>query len=262
MFFAIDENGNRVNAEEGEFTNCVCPACGCPVIQKRGDTNSHHFAHDHRKGDKTLCTYDDNSNDGNMSKWHRRMQGYFSDEQQEYVFTDEDTGEKHIADVYIKEKNTVLEFQYSSISEKEFLSRTNFHIKEGRRIAWLFYEGKAEDEEPDYSNVGKYIKFKKAKQRQANSLYMFRTYQWLHIRKPVKAGPYIYQRDYRICVYTGAEKDVAHRIIFIDLEKNIVVFSLHDIFITDSLDVDDFSILMIIGLNTVKLINHLTVLKA
>ena len=35
MFFALDDNNIRVNAEDGEFKHCVCPACGSPVIQRR-----------------------------------------------------------------------------------------------------------------------------------------------------------------------------------------------------------------------------------
>jgi competence CoiA-like predicted nuclease len=61
MFFALDENNIRVNAEDGEFKHCVCPACGSPVIQRRGDTNRHHFAHDPRKRNDVKCPYDYNA---------------------------------------------------------------------------------------------------------------------------------------------------------------------------------------------------------
>ena len=112
MFFALDENKIRVFAEDGEFKHCVCPACGSPVIQRRGDTNRHHFAHDPRKRNDVKCPYDYNADYKNMSEWHIRMQEYFPKEERECIFTDKETGEKHIADVFIKEANTVLEFQY------------------------------------------------------------------------------------------------------------------------------------------------------
>ena len=140
MFFALDQNRNRVNAEDGVFTNCICPACECPVIQRKGEINRHHFAHDPKARKDALCPYDLNKDYINMSEWHIRMQEYFPKEQREKIFTDRKTGEKHIADVYIEEKNTVLEFQYSSISQNEFLKRTNFYLTEGYRVAWLFYE--------------------------------------------------------------------------------------------------------------------------
>ena len=156
MFFALDENKIRVFAEDGEFKHCVCPACGSPVIQRRGDTNRHHFAHDPRKRNDVKCPYDYNADYKNMSEWHIRMQEYFPKEERECIFTDKETGEKHIADVFIKEANTVLEFQYSSLKKKEFLDRTMFHLNEGRRIAWLFDESWKDADEESYNK--KYYK--------------------------------------------------------------------------------------------------------
>ena len=115
MFFALDENSIRVNAEDGVFSNCVCPACGKSVRQRRGDTNRHHFAHVKKE---SSCPFDYNEDYRNMSPWHIRMQEYFPKETRERIFTDKVTGEKHIADVFIEECNTVLEFQYSSIKRK------------------------------------------------------------------------------------------------------------------------------------------------
>ena len=60
MDFALDKDGNRVYAEDGIYNDCVCPACGSPVLQRRGDTNRHHFAHDPRKRNEEKCPYDYN----------------------------------------------------------------------------------------------------------------------------------------------------------------------------------------------------------
>ena len=102
MFFALDENNIRVNAEDGEFKHCVCPACRKPVIQKalEGNYRRPHFAH---KKKEATCPFEYNSDYKNMSDWHIRMQGYFPKEERECIFTDKETGEKHIADVFIKE---------------------------------------------------------------------------------------------------------------------------------------------------------------
>ncbi len=103
MFFAIDQNGVRVNAEDGVRRNdCVCPGCGKAVIHRMGDYKTHHFAHDPRDKTVATCPYDSNKDYVNESEWHIRMKEYFPKEQREIIFKDEKTGEKHIADVYQK----------------------------------------------------------------------------------------------------------------------------------------------------------------
>ena len=239
MFFALDENSIRVNAEDGEFKHCVCPACGSPVIQRRGDTNRHHFAHDPRKRNDVKCPYDYNADYKNMSEWHIRMQEYFPKEEREHIFTDKTTGEKHIADVFIKEANTVLEFQYSSIKKKEFLDRTMFHLKEGRRLVWLFDESwKGADEESYNKKYYKNGKLAKENNCRAEGPYKSKSFKWLYRRKFVEEGPPIYQPNYSVCLFTGAEGDVFHRIIR-QKEQSIIV-SLHDIAMSNELNVEDF----------------------
>ncbi len=238
MFFALDENNNRVYAEDGEFKHCTCPACGSPVIQRRGDTNRHHFAHDPRKRINVKCPYDYNADYKNMSEWHIRMQEYFPKEEREFVFTNKETGEKHIADVFIKEANTVLEFQYSSLKKKEFLDRTLFHINEGRRIAWLFDESWKDVDEESYNK--KYYKNGKLAEEnnwRAEGPYKNKCFRWLYRRKFVEEGPPVYQTNYSVCLYTGAEEDVFHRII--SLNNNSVIVSLHDIEMSNELNIDE-----------------------
>lgn len=235
MFFALDANGNRVYAEDGVFSGCVCPACGNPVQQRRGDINKHHFAH---LKYNALCPYDYNADYKHMSEWHIRMQGYFPKEEREYIFTDKETGEKHIADVYIKEANTVLEFQYSSIKQKEFLNRTMFHLKEGRRLVWLFDESwKNPDEEAYNKRYYKNGKLTKANNPRAAGPYKTKSFQWLYRRKFVEEGPPVYQPNYSVCLYTGTEGDVFHRII--SLESASIILSLHNITMFNNLNVDE-----------------------
>ena len=234
MFFALDENGIRVNAEDGVFNKCICPACRKPVIQKRGDTNRHHFAHNKKE---SSCPFNYNKDYINMSEWHIRMQDYFPKEQREHIFTDAETVEKHIADVYIEESKTVLEFQYSTIKLQEFLSRTNFHLKEGRRIAWLFDESWKDAKEDSYNKkFHKNGKLEKA-HRLKRDPYSPRTYKWLYRRKVVEDGPPIYNPRYSVCLFTGAEGDLFHRIINMDGE--IITVSLHDISMSTDLNVEE-----------------------
>ena len=236
MFFALDQNNNRVNAEDGEFKQCVCPACRKPVIQKRGDTNRHHFAHLKKEAS---CPFGYNKDYINMSEWHIRMQEYFPKEEREHIFTDKATGEKHIADVFIKEANTVLEFQYSSIKKQEFFDRTYFHLKEGRRLVWLFFEGWKDDNENSYNRqFYKNGKLVKIRNRRVEEPYKEKCYRWMYRRKFVEEGPNVYQKNYSVCVFTDAEGDIFHRIISLDGE-NIIV-SLHDITMSNDLDPEEF----------------------
>ncbi len=173
-----------------------------------------------------------------MSEWHIRMQEYFPKEERECIFTDKETGEKHIADVFIKEANTVLEFQYSSLKKKEFLDRTMFHLNEGRRIAWLFDESwKDADEESYNKKYYKNGKLAKENNWRAEGPYKSKSFTWLYRRKFVEEGPPIYQLNYSVCLYTGAEGDVFHRVIRQD-ERSVIV-SLHDIAMSNELNVED-----------------------
>ena len=235
MFFALDQNNIRVNAEDGIFSECICPACRKPVKQRRGDTNRHHFAHIKKE---SSCPFEYNKDYINMSEWHIRMQGYFPEEQREHIFTDKETGEKHIADVYIAESNTVLEFQYSSIEKQEFLDRTLFHLKEGRRIAWLFDESWKNSDEKSYNKTFyKHGKLTRIYNGRATGPYSEKSYRWLYRRKFVEEGPAVYRPDYSVCIFTGSEGDVFHRII--DLRKDNIIVSLHDITLSPELNIEE-----------------------
>lgn len=134
MFFANDISGIRTyidNAEHGE--SYFCPACGCELVQKRGNINTHHFAH--RAGKECDSWYT-----GKLSSWHLKMQHQFPKRTQEMVVWNEDHTEYHVADVLLQNTNQkyVVEFQHSSIAQSEFLARSQFYINCGYQIIWVF----------------------------------------------------------------------------------------------------------------------------
>ena len=188
MYVAIDKTGNRIYADdEQRYMECFCPACREPLIHKKGNIKVAHFAHKA----KSNCFM--HLNKDYMSEWHIRMQSFFPKESREYRFQDRETGEVHIADVFDSTTNTVIEFQHSAIQEAEFLSRTNFHLNNGRRIVWIFdesiknakegYSGKLK---PDDSHLPTWY----YKRVDLYYLYASRSFKWIASpRKFLSAGP-------------------------------------------------------------------------
>ena len=201
MIVAIDTEGERVYADSAEKdTKCFCPVCNEELRLRKGGKNRPHFAH---KQD-TECQY--GKDQDYKSEWHIRMQEYFPREACEVRFADDKTGEVHIADVFLEDSKTVLEFQHSPISEDEFKSRTFFHLKNKRRIVWLF-------DESSKSLDSTYGRF-----RYDEDICRFGIpfYQWMRRPRQFLAnGPDLKQEYYRysICVFTGTEGDVFHRIV-------------------------------------------------
>lgn len=127
MYFALNTKGKRIpielaNKEEQYF----CPVCGGEVLIKKGDINAHHFAH------KTLTECDKWSSD--MSEWHKNWQEKFPENCREVVI--KNGKEKHRADILIND--TVIEFQHSPISPKEFWERNNFYTLKKYKVIWVF----------------------------------------------------------------------------------------------------------------------------
>ena len=203
MFIALDKQGNRVHADDAVKTDVYfCQKCSKEVKPKQGKERKWHFAHVIDEG----CDY--GKEHDHKGKWHMRMQEYFPKESREYRFKDNETGEIHIADVYIEESNTVLEFQHSRIEENEFLSRTWFHLTNGRRIVWLFNE--YYDKNDIVKSKIRYICNKGSKSKNKE------WYKWL--RKPRKflyKGPDIkeYKENYSICIYSSEGGDAFRRIL-------------------------------------------------
>ena len=239
MLVAVDKQGNRLYAESSgkRYNECYCPVCGEPVIHRMGTIRRAHFAH----RQDTDCYFGHDKD--NKSEWHIRMQDYFPKEAQEFIFVDEETGEKHIADVFIKETNTVIEFQHSPIEEKEFCVRTIFHLKNNRRIVWLFDES-VQNQKSNYLG-----RFKPDDCAWEQFPYSDKCYKWL--RKPraflnkIDERIADFEKTYNflsVCIYTGTEGDVFHRIFRKYIGFEYVTFSLHNIEMKEEMDVNQFFI--------------------
>ena len=125
MRVALDSSGNRIYASNPvRYMDCFCPVCGEALKHKIGKRVSNYFSH----MPDSECAYGKDKD--SKCEWHIRMQDYFPKEMQEVRFVDEKTNEVHIADVYIEESKTVLEFQHSPIDPEEFDRRTSFHLSE------------------------------------------------------------------------------------------------------------------------------------
>lgn len=223
MFVAYDKNQNRIYADNVPAnTNCFCPACGEKLRYRNGSVNRAHFAH-MKNSDCLMSKLDSDYN----SEWHNRMKSYFPKEYLEIRFTDDETGELHIADVFLPDNKIVIEFQHSNISFEEFMSRTEFHINNGRRIIWVF------DESSDNSKSGDYGHFRiEYSHDERYGLYKGCHYRWLRSTKRksiINRGPHLayYQSVYQVYVYTGKDgENVIRRIesLYNDVEDYVRMF--------------------------------------
>jgi len=128
MFFALSAVGERIHIDDASTDAvCYCPICGTSLIQKRGEVRHPHFAHKTGRVCSETWKVD-------MSEWHFDWQMRFPKSTQEIVI--EHNGQKHRADVLIG--NTIIEFQNSPISMKDFDERNLFYTSAGYQVAWLF----------------------------------------------------------------------------------------------------------------------------
>lgn len=95
-----------------------CPGCSQPVTAKCGTQRIHHWAHRNNK----MC---DNWWEPE-TVWHRSWKNNFPEEWHEVFLLDDQTGEKHVADVRTI-GGLVIEFQHSHIDPKERTSRESFY---------------------------------------------------------------------------------------------------------------------------------------
>lgn len=229
MFVALDTNQNRIYADEYDgSTPCFCPVCREQLTFRKGRINRPHFAH----RAKSDCAW--GLNKDYKSEWHIRMQEYFPKNEREVRFIDSDTGEVHIADVFVENANTVIEFQKSPITEDEFLSRTKFHLDSGRKIVWVFDESR----EKSGNDKGR---FREDDLCLMGWPYTNLCYKWMRQpRKFLNKGPDLGLFDrYSICVWTGTEGDVLHRIVHQQYNFEYVVFSLHEIVMSSDINTYD-----------------------
>ncbi|CAD6878938.1 hypothetical protein [Methylomonas albis] len=78
----------------------------------------------------------------NETQWHRDWKSLFPTEWQEVVHIDQETGEKHVADVKT-ERGLVIEFQHSNMPTEELRARESFYknmiwVVDGRSFAQNF----------------------------------------------------------------------------------------------------------------------------
>lgn len=234
MLKGLDKDGNFIYASKSDKnTECYCQECHERLVLKKGLIKRPYFSHKAN----TDCNYGKDSD--NKSEWHIRMQDYFPEEDQEVRFVDEETGEYHIADVFDEKTNTVFEFQKSHIEIEEFLKRSIFHIKNGRRIVWVFDESM---ENPKENDLGR-LRNEKGRQMFPYNVCYFK---WLRTpRKCLNYGPQIKfgynYTNYSICVYTGVEGgDYVHRIIDNEYDYEYITISSQVLKMDKGIDVDDF----------------------
>lgn len=122
MHFALI-NDKHIEAAPG-LRGAVCPGCGAPVIAKCGIQKVNHWAHRNTK----MC----DSWWETETEWHRAWKNNFPIEWQEVFLPDEQTGEKHIADVRT-EHGLVIEFQHSHITPEERIAREKFY----KNMVWI-----------------------------------------------------------------------------------------------------------------------------
>lgn len=241
MYVALDKFGNRIYADDDQqYKECFCPACGESLIHRKGSTNRAHFAHKQ----KTNCSW--GLNKDHMSEWHIKMQSFFPKESRECRFQDKETGEVHIADIFDEDTNTIIEFQHSPINKEEYLSRTNFHLNNGRRIVWVFDESR-ENKRDGY--IGKlkaddlFAPWWKLKDVPLHFLYAERTFKWTHrSRRFLSVGPDIKENHdkYSIFVYAGEKENVAHRVINEEFNFEFVTLSVGDTIMSEKMSANVF----------------------
>jgi len=115
---------NGVKSEAFPKGRGICVCCNMETIAKCGNRIVHHWAHRSLK-------HCDNWWE-NETEWHRNWKDHFPKEWQEVVHFDEETNEKHIADVKT-DKGVIIEFQNSPISTDEIIARENFY----KDLIWI-----------------------------------------------------------------------------------------------------------------------------
>lgn len=138
MHYAL-VNNERTEPKTG--LNGKCPFCAGDVIAKCGNQRVHHWAH------VSIETCD--SWLEQETEWHRTWKNNYPPDWQEYILKDQQTGEKHIADIRTNH-GLVLEFQHSHIDPEERISREKYYqnmiwVVDGTRLIRdypRFIEGK------------------------------------------------------------------------------------------------------------------------
>lgn len=227
MFIALDENNKRVAVWNSLKTQTYhCPVCNSQLIIKDGKINEKHFAH--KKACSDTWNYD-------MSYWHQKMQNYFPEHQREVVVSNRFG--THRADILIE--NTVIEFQHSKITAEEYQNRTNFFIRSGYRIAWVF-------DLSEQLECG-YLQYKQDIDDNCDNQYLMK---WSYAFRIFEQQEYIcdYNKKYALWFAWGDE-DIINKVIWTAKNEDTGLTSLkyfitseHMIGMNENFDVDDFFI--------------------
>ncbi len=137
MRFALI-NGEKVEATKG--AKGLCPSCKSDVIAKCGEEKVNHWAH---KGNRRCDPWWETE-----TEWHRSWKNNFPKEWQEVTHSDDESGEKHIADVKT-DSGWVLEFQHSHLKREERLSRNSFYPK----LVWVVDGTKRQRDKPKFQRI-------------------------------------------------------------------------------------------------------------
>lgn len=121
MKFALIDN---IRTEAAKGGKGICPICGSELIAKCGSLKINHWAH---KAIRNCDPWWENE-----TEWHRQWKSNFPDKWQEVIMHDEQTREKHIADVRT-DHGLVIEFQHSAIKPQERIDREKFY----KNIVWI-----------------------------------------------------------------------------------------------------------------------------
>lgn len=130
MRFAL-VNGDRAEPQPSLVGKCA--NCGSDMIAKCGMYVRWHWAHKPR--------FDCDPWHEAETDWHLIWKDAFPSDCQESVQIDENTGEKHVADVKTP-SGVIVEVQHSRISEYELRSRENFYgdmiwVVDARDVVWM-----------------------------------------------------------------------------------------------------------------------------
>ncbi|SMD44825.1 Competence protein [Aquiflexum balticum DSM 16537] len=121
MRYAI-VNGTKTEATKG--LKGICPSCRSELIAKCGERKINHWAH---IGVRSCDPWWEPE-----TEWHRTWKSNYPVEWQEVFLTDEETDEKHIADIRTSH-NLVVEFQHSYLDKAERTSRERFY----KNMVWI-----------------------------------------------------------------------------------------------------------------------------
>ncbi|MBS1951937.1 MAG: hypothetical protein OJF59_000093 [Cytophagales bacterium] len=147
MRFALIDN-NRVEAQPKQ--QGLCPNCSQPVIAKCGNKKVWHWAH------RSIISCD--SWWEPETEWHRNWKNNYPADWQEVTLFDEQTNEKHIADIRSIHK-LVIEFQHSPIKPEERISRENFY----KNMIWVVDGSRLKSDYPRFRKGKDSLFFAKTK---------------------------------------------------------------------------------------------------